>query len=270
MAADKVEKGQDRAPESDPFLTAVDAKIGALQALRASYLAAVSIGAFGQSGDPASFSVGGVPTGSMGFGGAPLELPRGALLGKSIPAAIKLYLSAVKKKQTIREIANALREGGVETTAKNFETPVQSAIYRLQATGDVLRFKEGWALAEFYPESLRNRIAQDSKQPKKTTGKAGRARKRTTKKATSTAETKRIDTSPAQQGGQRAVAVRLLTESGSRGMNIPELFAAIQKTGVTCERKYVRGILSKLYLDGKADKRDGRYVLKATTNTAAA
>jgi hypothetical protein len=167
MATEKPDKNQNRSPESDPFLAAVDAKITALHTLRASYVAAVSIGAFGQSGDLAAFAGVG-PAGSMGsMGGAPLELPRGALLGKSIPAAIKLYLATIKKKQTLREIANALRDGGVETTAKNFETPVQSAIYRLQTAGEVLRFKEGWALAEFYPEGLRNRIAEKDAKPRK-------------------------------------------------------------------------------------------------------
>ena len=45
-------------------------------------------------------------------GGMSMALPRGAFLGKKAPEAIKLYLSAVRKKQTNKEIAQALKEGG--------------------------------------------------------------------------------------------------------------------------------------------------------------
>ena len=118
MAQEKTDK-----TEHDPFLAAVDAKITALQMLRASYIGAVSIGAFGAGLDMAGFgsSPGGL-TGPTGSSGQAVELPRGALLGKSIPAAIKLYLSAVKQKQTIREIATALKDGGVEV-AKSTAPP---------------------------------------------------------------------------------------------------------------------------------------------------
>jgi hypothetical protein len=44
----------------------------------------------------------------------------------------------------------------------------------MKFNGEVLRFNDGWALAEFYPESLRNRLSQQSapkrkarKKPKK-------------------------------------------------------------------------------------------------------
>jgi ribosomal protein S17E len=171
MVAEKFEQ----TPESDQFLATVDARIAALQQLRSSYVAAVSIGAFGQPGDPAAFGAGPVGAGGT-MNGAPMELPRGALLGKSLPAAIKLYLSAVKRKQSIKQIAAALREHGVESMAKNFETPIQSAVYRMREAGELLRFDDGWALAEFYPENLRNRIAEKNTKPVK------KAKKRTAKR----------------------------------------------------------------------------------------
>jgi hypothetical protein len=108
-----------------------------------------------------------------------VELPRGAFLGKSLPAAIKLYLHAIKRKQTIREIATALREGGVESTSPNFEGVVTGCLNRLKANGELLRFKEGWALAEFYPENLRNRLSHEGKTRKKSSKKS--ASKKTTK-----------------------------------------------------------------------------------------
>lgn len=163
MARDKQNGGAEQ--HGDQFLANLDAKIAALQALRASYLAARSLGAIGAGVDVGSMS------GSAGvaplLGGPPMELPRGALLGKSLPAAIKLYLSAVKRKQTLKEIAAALKEGGVETTSTNLETPVSSAINRLKASGEVLRFNDGWALAEFYPESLRNKLSERNIKPAK-------------------------------------------------------------------------------------------------------
>ena len=120
---------------------------------------AMSVGALGQLGDGAGV----VPTAVNG-GGASVELPAGALMGKSIPAATKLYLSAVKKKQTTKEITNALRDGGVESTSKNFDNIVTTALHRLRMSGVLLRFKDGgWGLAELYPANIRASIGQPSK-----------------------------------------------------------------------------------------------------------
>jgi hypothetical protein len=87
---------------------------------------------------------------------------------------LRRYLLAVKRKQTVREIATALKEGGMESTAANWETTVTGALHRLNAVGGVLRFKDGWGLAEFYPEGLRNRIAKDAEPKKKRCKFSGR------------------------------------------------------------------------------------------------
>src|SRR5258706_11789877 len=93
---------------SDTFLASIDAQIGALQALRDAYLKAKSFGAFGQPGE---VTVNMLPLSGPSYGGgqsdSPIELPVGAFLNMSIPEAIKLYLSAIKRKQTAREIAVA-------------------------------------------------------------------------------------------------------------------------------------------------------------------
>jgi hypothetical protein len=111
----------------------------------------------------------------------PTELPRGAFLGKSLPAAVKLYLSAVIKKQTIKEIAAALREGGVESTSDNFEGVISGCLHRMKANGEVLQFKEGFALAEFYPAHIRASLSHGGssprKKPKKPAKKAKPAKK---------------------------------------------------------------------------------------------
>jgi hypothetical protein len=108
-----------------------------------------------------------------------IELPRGAFLGKSLPAAVKLYLSAVKQKQSIKEIAAALREGGVESTSDNFEGVITGCLNRMKANGEILRFNDGWALAEFYPENLRNRLSQHGAPKRKTSKKKVKKAKKT-------------------------------------------------------------------------------------------
>lgn len=107
----------------------------------------------------------------------PTELPRGAFLGKSLPAAVKLYLSAVMKKQSIKEIATALRDGGVESTSDNFENVITGCLNRMKNNGEILRFKDGWALAEFYPEHLRRNLAPGAAPKSKNGKKAKKARK---------------------------------------------------------------------------------------------
>ena len=165
MASDKTEK---TAPAG--FLAVLEAKYAALGKLIESYRAAESLGALGAPGD-LNVSVFEQISTSESIGQS-MELPRGALLGKSLPAAIKLYLSAMRKKLTTREIATALKDGGVESTSENFENIVTTALNRLKAAGEVLRFRDGWGLAELYPASLRSNLANDSRPA----GKAAKAR----------------------------------------------------------------------------------------------
>ncbi len=160
------------------FLAVLEAKRAALDALIGSYRAALSIGALG--GDVDMTAVG-ASSGLSQKTGGPVDLPQGALLGKSLPAAIQLYLEAARRKQTTKEVVAALKEGGVESTSQNFDNTVATALHRLKTAGVVLKFNDGWALAEFYPENLRNRLAaqNDARAPKKT--KATKARKRAPK-----------------------------------------------------------------------------------------
>jgi hypothetical protein len=87
----------------------------------------------------------------------------------------------MKKKQSIREIATALREGGVESTSDNFEGVITGCLNRMKSNGEILRFNDGWALAEFYPEHLRNRLSQSS--PKKSANKSAKKAKKSSKSA---------------------------------------------------------------------------------------
>lgn len=112
----------------------------------------------------------------------PTELPRGAFLGKNLPAAIKLYLSAAMKTQTIKEIATALRDGGVKSTSDNFESVVTGCLNRMKASGEILRFKDGWGLPEFYPEHLRRSLSQGGAAKAKAASKKTKKGKKTISK----------------------------------------------------------------------------------------
>lgn len=167
--------GSDRA-ETDPVLARIQAKIAAWQAAADSYRAALALE---QSSD--------LEGGNGARTGGAIELPIGAFRGMKIPEAVKLFLQATRRKQTAREIAAGLREGGMETTAKNFETTVAGALHRMKIDGEVLRFKDGWDLAEAHSTALRNRLAKDTTKPPK--GPKGKTRQRTTAKAKRSAST---------------------------------------------------------------------------------
>jgi len=163
-------------PETDPFLTALEVKIAALQQLRESYIAAASVGAIG----PVSgleignvvVSGGGSAAGTsstvgVGASTGPIELPTGVFRDKGLADAIRMYLSIAKRKQTQKEIKAALMEGGLATTAEFFDATLAGTLHRMKRKGELLQFKDGWDLAESYPESFRQRMAQSSDPPKR-------------------------------------------------------------------------------------------------------
>ncbi len=136
------------------FIADLEAKRAMLDSAIASLKAAAASGALGVV--PGSIELSGLPaaTSSPFHSG---DIPAGAFLGKSIPEAARLYLATVKKKQTTKEIADALLEGGMETNAKNFEITVGTGLYRVsKKTGEFVRLKGGaWGLAEWYPSAMR-------------------------------------------------------------------------------------------------------------------
>jgi hypothetical protein len=157
MAADKFDYAS--------VINDIKAKITALQAILTSVESAAALGALGQPIEGIELST---PTVGNADLGVPTDLPKGAFIGKSLPACIELYLSAVKKKKTNREIAVALREEGVESNAKHFDNVVTGALFGLKKAGKVLRFKDGWGLAEWYPAHIRAvPPAKSSKRAKK-------------------------------------------------------------------------------------------------------
>jgi uncharacterized membrane protein len=153
----------------NPLFAYAEARIAAWQAVLASLKAALSLDPGGEGIDLPS--IGGTQNGEIG---QPMDLPDGAFFGKSIPACVKLYLSAARKKKTTKEITTALREGGVESTG-NFDNVVNTALTRLRAAGEVLKFKDGWGLSEWYPASMRT-SGTVGKQPMKSKKKNKKAK----------------------------------------------------------------------------------------------
>lgn len=158
------------------FLADMEAKYAALGNAIASVRAALNIGALGGLGATTE----GASAGPSGPGSPGTVLPRGAFLGKTISEAIKLYLNAIRARKNNKEIAQALKEGGAVSTG-NFEKRVTGTLFQLKSRGEVLRFEDGWGLAEWYPESFRTRIvektASEEKKRKRPTPRKAKAQK---------------------------------------------------------------------------------------------
>lgn len=180
-----------------------------------------------------------------GLNERPFDLPVGAFLNMSIPAAIKLYLSSIKRKQTVKEITTALKNGGMESTSESFENTVATALHRMKMSDppEALRFPDGWGLAELYPESLRSRLAQNQRPATKT--KRKKVKKTPTKKETHQDE--RADHPPGE--GPEAILERFFIDKAGVEFTSKEI---AEKLGV---RPQTVGLLaSKLVHRGLAEK----------------
>ena len=155
----------------NPLFAYAEARIAAWQAVLASLKTALALDPAGQT--PESLDPASMATSQNKDFGQPIDLPEGAFYGKSIPVCVELYLSAARKKKTNKEIAAGLREGGVESNASNFENVVTGALFGLKKAGKVLRFKDGWGLAEWYPAHIRavNPVGPVKRSKKKTARK---------------------------------------------------------------------------------------------------
>lgn len=135
------------------FINQIKGQISALQGVLASVEQASAVGAL-RPVEGIDVSPQASAAGRSDSFGVPMDLPQGAFLGKSVPACIELYLSAVKKKKTNKEIVDALRAGGVESNSK-LENTVNGALFKLKNDGVVLRFDDGWGLSSWYPAHIR-------------------------------------------------------------------------------------------------------------------
>lgn len=235
---------EDKSNYTAQFVSNIKAKIAALQALLASVESAVAVGALGQPIEGMELSS--VTSTANGDIGQPIDLPKDAFHGKSLPACVELYLSATPmKKRTNKEIAAALREGGVESNAKHFDTVVTGTLFGLKKAGKVLRFKDGWGLASWYPAHIR---AATPAKPAK------RAKKGSWKKKLRTridAKLKEMETSGAQSAPKKASerAVDFLSSKPGTDFSV-----AVVGTHIGTGTKGARLILGKLAKQGKVEK----------------
>ena len=181
--------------------SALDTSIAGLEAALAS--GALGQAAEGEGSTSGSSTVTGIPLGQ------PMDLPSGAFLGKSMPDAIKLYLSAVRQRKTARDIATALKAGGMVSTSDDFESVVQASVQRLKSMGHLLKFADGWGLTEWSPPGFRpsaDRIPKTKKKAKK--------KKAKTK---ATAPTEQPKPTAARQAGDQAA-----TEMAAKIQEMPK------------------------------------------------
>jgi hypothetical protein len=174
------------------------------------------------------------------------EVPAGAFLSKSIPEAAKLYLSIVKKKQSTREIAEALKAGGIESTSSNFVGIVHAILDRSRkAGGEFLKMGKGyWALAEWYPAGFRNSHAASAK-PKKKKAKAKAKARVSEPKTDATQEPK----APPAEKGTASARIAEVLRSAPEGRTSEQVAKAIgmhpKVTAMTLGRMLKAGMVVK-------------------------
>jgi hypothetical protein len=182
------------------------------------------------------------------------DLPKGALLNKSIPEAVKLYLKSVAAKRTTREITEALQAHGVESLSSNFSGIVFTALKRLKQSQEVLQFEEGWGLAEFYPAHIRAALTDaPSNKPKKKSKPKGKARAQASKSpkpsSESEPETKETTSEPNPAQGKVEPRLEAFVSSLESPRTSAEIAAALNITGQTAGL-----LLSKLAYKGRITK----------------
>jgi hypothetical protein len=151
----------------------LEAKKSAIEAMLASLRSAMALGALGQPGD----TQGSLPGGGSSLSNYSGDIPDGAFHGKGIPEATKFYLEIVKKKQTAREIADALRKGGMESTSSDFVGVVKAGLNRARKlpSSPLVKLGAHWGLKGWYPKGIVSGIAAPSKKGKKKSRKSAKA-----------------------------------------------------------------------------------------------
>jgi hypothetical protein len=229
----------------NPLFAYVESRISAWQAVLASLKAALSLDPAGKTGEGIDLSLvtAGAGNGEMG---PPVDLPDGAFFGKSVPACVKLYLSAARKKKTSKEITAALKDGGVESTG-DFYNVVTTALARLRAAGEVLKFKDGWGLSEWYPANMRTSGAA-GKPPAKSKKKGKKAKAKSSVGFPAKAEAQNVTEIP-RAGDKPEPRILAFFKVHPREVSASEIAAAL---GLKIQTAHL--ILAKLAHQKKIEK----------------
>jgi hypothetical protein len=85
---------------------------------------------------------------------APIRVPHDAFKGLNLLEAIKKYLRIAGTFQTTREIAKAVKEGGYESTSKNFTNTVRTSLDRAREKGEIISEDKKWGLLGWIQQDL--------------------------------------------------------------------------------------------------------------------
>lgn len=222
----------------------------------------------------AILAAGGGGVGSGGTGGVhdPDNIPVGSFLRLTIVEAAKKLLDMTKVKLSVPQIAKALERGGLPPAKPN---TIYAVLRRRESeVGDLIRFGDEWALAEWYPNNpnLRKKAEKTKgKAKKKTAAKKSLAKKKetgvkkTTKPASATTNTKTA--TPTLKAPD--VAENVLKEAGSA----LDLKTLTERVNVASGGKVTVGLLKgMLHRDSKRfrDAGNDTWELVARTETASA
>jgi hypothetical protein len=108
----------------------------------------------------------------------PDKIPADAFFGmRSIADAAKKYLGLVKRKQTTKQIVEALERGGFPHQSKSFYSTVYTALQREEERegGEIARIGSEWAMASWYPGRARRPKETEAKRPKKKAAKGAKS-----------------------------------------------------------------------------------------------
>ncbi|MGA9527296.1 MAG: hypothetical protein WBS24_04185 [Terriglobales bacterium] len=234
------------------ILADLEAKKAALEAIIASVRGAMAVGSLGQPGDGNGYIPSGLPT-SMNGG----EVPAGAFFAKSIPDAAKVYLEIVKKKQTSKEIAAALLQGGMESASKNFPSIVHSILDRARKGANPAFVKLGtqWGLASWYP----NLVASTTKPGGKKTKQVKAAKKKAAAKPAKTQPASRTPKSApsgeTKKNEPGTTTTKVMEAMRSKPGNEFTLHDIAKASGL--ELKKVNLVMGNLQRGGKVEKTSG-------------
>ena len=128
--------------DSDPFLEMIEARVAALQQLRASYLAAKATGALGQVGDVlASTTSAAAPSLPAPNPDAP---PARRTRRRGVASEVERLLIETATPMKVRDIAADLRRSGFASTGGRLDGTINSSLHRLKHRGRAVRTPAGW------------------------------------------------------------------------------------------------------------------------------
>lgn len=228
-------------------LTGMLAKLEAMKAALEQSIAGLRnvIALGGGSGQIADLSItNGAPL-STGFPstGGDTSVPAGAFLGKSIPEAAELYLAIVKGKRTSKDIAEAMKKGGIESKSKNFTQNVHAGLDRARKTpnsGIVKLDRSHWGLKSWYPAGIGVGTSSGKRNQKK------KGARRTNSDKSPTPTSGKAELAP-EKGKTNDRIVALLRTTPEREYSLAEIAGHIGR-GI----KGTRLLLGKLVKSGRA------------------